>query len=88
VSNPNDAIVLAVVCEDAAAGRLTASIPGLPGHEQRRRTEVQANANVIDALRTTLSLEPDNIPDHATAERVRITLAVARRQACDLRVRS
>jgi hypothetical protein len=36
VSNPNDAIVLAVVCEDAAAGRLTASIPGPPGHEQHR----------------------------------------------------
>jgi hypothetical protein len=35
-----------------------------------------------------LSLEPDNIPHHATAERVRITLAVARRQARDLRVRS
>jgi hypothetical protein len=52
------------------------------------RTQAQANANVIDALRTMLSLEPDNIPDHETAERVRITLAVARRQARDLRVRS
>jgi hypothetical protein len=31
-----------------------------------------------------LSLEPENIPDHAMTERVRITLAVARRQTRDL----
>jgi hypothetical protein len=31
-----------------------------------------------------LSVEPEDIPDGATAERVRITLAVARRQTRDL----
>jgi hypothetical protein len=31
-----------------------------------------------------LSVEPENIPEHTTAERVRITLAVARRQTRDL----
>jgi hypothetical protein len=33
-----------------------------------------------------LSVEPENIPDDATAERVRITLVVARRQTRDLRL--
>ena len=44
----------------------------------------EARSNVVDALRTMLSLEPENIPDKATTERVRITLAVARRQTRDL----
>jgi hypothetical protein len=59
-----------------------------PGTNSTGRTQWHANANVIDALRAMLSLEPDNSPDHATAERVRITLAVARRQARDLRLHS
>ena len=72
-----------MVSEDAGAGRLTASIPAVPGTISWGRTQADARGNV-DALRTMLSVEPENIPDDATAERLRITLAVARRQTRDL----
>ena len=84
MSKPNDAIELTVVYEDAGAGRLTASIPVVLGTISWERTQAEARSNVVDALRTMLSLEPENIPDHATTERVRITLALARRQTRDL----
>jgi predicted RNase H-like HicB family nuclease len=84
MSKPNDAIDLTVVYEDAGAGRLTASIPVVPGTISWGRTQAEARSNVVDALRTMLSVEPEDIPDGATAERVRITLAVARRQTRDL----
>jgi predicted RNase H-like HicB family nuclease len=84
MSKPNDAIDLTVVYEDAGTGRLTATIPALPGTISWGPTQAEARSNVVDALRTMLSLEPENIPDHAMTERVRITLAVARRQTRDL----
>jgi predicted RNase H-like HicB family nuclease len=84
MSKPNDAIDLTVVYEDAGAGRLTASIPVVPGTISWGPTQAEARSNVVDALRTMLSVEPEDIPDGATAERVRITLAVARRQTRDL----
>jgi predicted RNase H-like HicB family nuclease len=84
MSKPNDAIDLTVVYEDAGAGRLTATLPALPGTISWGPTQAEARSNVVDALRTMLSVEPEDIPDGATAERVRITLAVARRQTRDL----
>jgi predicted RNase H-like HicB family nuclease len=84
MSKPNDAIDLTVVYEDAGTGRLTATIPALPGTISWGPTQAEARSNVVDALRTMLSVEPEDIPDGATAERVRITLAVARRQTRDL----
>jgi hypothetical protein len=84
VSKPNDAINLPVVYEDAGAGRLTASIPVVPGTISWGRTQAEARGNVVDALGTMLSVGPEDIRDHATAERVRITLAPARRQKRDL----
>jgi predicted RNase H-like HicB family nuclease len=80
VTKPEDAIDVTVVYEDAGAGWLTASIPVVPGTISTGRTHAEARGNVIDALRTMLSVEPENVPIHATAERVRIALAVARRQ--------
>jgi hypothetical protein len=75
MSKPNDAIDLTVVYEDAGASRLTASIPVVPGTISWGRTQAEARSNVVDALRTMPSLEPENTPDHATTERVRINLA-------------
>jgi predicted RNase H-like HicB family nuclease len=84
MSKPSDAIELTLVYEDAGAGRLTASIPILPGTISTGRTRAKARRNVVDALRTMLSVEPENIPNNATAERVRITLAAAQRQTRDM----
>jgi predicted RNase H-like HicB family nuclease len=84
MSEPDAAIDLTVVYEDAGTGRLTATIPALPGTISWGPTQAEARSNVVDALRTMLSVEPEDIPDGATAERVRITLAVARRQTRDL----
>jgi hypothetical protein len=83
VSKPNDPIDLTVFYEDAGAGRLTASIPVVPRTISTGRSHAEARGNVVDALRTMLSVEPESIPEHVTAERVRITLAVARRQTRD-----
>jgi predicted RNase H-like HicB family nuclease len=84
MSKPNDAIDLTVVYEDAGAGRLTATLPALPGTISWGRTQAEARSNVVDALRTMLSVEPEKIPDGARAERVRVTLGIARRQTRDL----
>ena len=82
MSKPNDTIDLTVVYEHA--GRLTASIPVVSGTISTGRNQAEARRNVIDALRTMLSVEPENIPDNATAERVSITLAAARRQTREM----
>jgi hypothetical protein len=58
VSKPNDAIDLTVVYEDAGAGRLTASIPVVPGTISWGRTQAEARGNVVDALGTMLSVGP------------------------------
>jgi hypothetical protein len=84
MSKPNDAIDLTVVNEDAGAGRLTATIPALPGTISWGPTQAEARSNVVDALRTMLSVEPERIPDGARAERVRVALGIARRQTRDL----
>src|SRR3954447_3495260 len=84
MSKPNDAIDLTVVYEDAGAGRLTATIPALPGTISWGPTQAEARSNVVDALRTMLWFEPEKIPDGARAERVRVTLGIARRQTRDL----
>jgi hypothetical protein len=42
MSRPNDAIDLTVVYEDAGAGRLTASIPAVPGTISWGRTQAEA----------------------------------------------
>src|SRR3954452_1249437 len=77
MSKPSDAIDLTVVYEDARAGRLTATTPVVPGTITTARTQTEARRNVLDALRTMLSVEPENLAEHATSERVRI---VARRR--------
>jgi len=84
MSKPNDAIDLTIVYEDAGAGRLTASIPVAPGTISWGRTQAEARNTVVDALRTMLSIEPETIPDGARAQRVRVTLGIARRQTRDL----
>jgi len=86
VSKPNDPIDFTVVYEDAGAGRLTATIPALPGTISWGPTQAEARSNAVDALRTMLSVESENIPDGAWAERVRVTLGIARRQTRDLRL--
>src|SRR3954468_12556681 len=88
MSKPNDhALDLTVVYEDAGAGRLTASIPAVPGTISWGPAQAEARSNVVDALRTMLSVEPEQIPDGARAERVRATLGIARRQTGDPRSR-
>jgi hypothetical protein len=85
MSKPNDdALDLTVVYEDAGAGRLTATIPALPGTISWGPTQAEARSNVVDALRTMLSLEPETSPDGARAERLRVTRGIARRQTRDL----
>jgi predicted RNase H-like HicB family nuclease len=84
MSEPDAAIDLTVVYEDAGASRLTASIPAVPGTISWGRTQAEARRNIVDALRTMLSVEPEDIPNGGTTERVRITLAVSRRQTRDL----
>jgi hypothetical protein len=84
MSKPNDAIDLTVVYEDAGAGRLTATLPALPGTISWGPTHAEARSNVVDALRTMLSVEPEQSPDGTRAERVRVTLGIARRQTGDL----
>jgi predicted RNase H-like HicB family nuclease len=84
VTQPNDPIDPTVVYEDPGSGRLTASIPVVPGTISTGRNRAEARANVVDALRTMLSIEPENHSRHATAERVRITLDVARRRTRDV----
>jgi predicted RNase H-like HicB family nuclease len=60
MSKPNDdALDLTVVYEDAGAGRLTATIPALPGTISWGRTQAEARSNVVDALRTMISFEPE-----------------------------
>jgi predicted RNase H-like HicB family nuclease len=62
MSTPNDPIELTVVYEDAAAGRLTATIPALPGTISWGRTEAEARGNVVDALRNLLRSSPRTFP--------------------------
>ena len=63
------------------SGRLTASIPIVPGTISDGRTRAEARRNVLDALRTMLSVEPDARPKGATMERVNVTLGLGRGQA-------
>jgi hypothetical protein len=59
MSKPNDdALDLTVVYEDAGAGRLTASIPAVPGTISWGRNQAEARSSVVDALRTMLSFGP------------------------------
>ena len=84
MNKPNDAIDLTVVYDEAGAGRLTAIIPALPGTISLGRNQAEASSNGVDALRTMLSVEPEKVPDGARAERVRVTLGIARSQTRDL----
>jgi hypothetical protein len=49
VTQPNDPIDLTAVYEDAGSGRLTASIPVVPGTISMGRNQAEAQANVVDA---------------------------------------
>jgi predicted RNase H-like HicB family nuclease len=78
VRNENDAIELTVVYEDAGSGRLTPSVPSVPGTISVGRSRAEARRNVLDALGTLLSVEPEALPQGATAERVNATLTLGR----------
>src|SRR3954465_5286593 len=65
MSKPDEAINLTLAYEGAAAGRLRATIPALPGTISWGPTQAEARSNIVDALRTMLSVEPEQIPDGA-----------------------
>jgi hypothetical protein len=66
--------VFTVVYEDAGAGGSRPTIPSLPGTISWGQNQPEVCSNAVDPLRTMLSVEPENMPDRATTERVRASL--------------
>ena len=66
---------LTIVYEPSEEGWIIASIPEVAGVSSQGRTQAEARANVIDALRLMLSPEPGNVDDRREREALRLTIA-------------
>lgn len=56
---------MTVVYEQGEDGWIVASIPAVPGAHSQGRTRDEARENILDALRTILSPEPESTTDPA-----------------------
>jgi predicted RNase H-like HicB family nuclease len=66
---------LTIVYEPGEDGWIIASIPEVAGVFSQGRTQEEARANVIDALRLMLSPEPRDDDDQRQREPLRLTIA-------------
>jgi predicted RNase H-like HicB family nuclease len=76
MTDPDDAFEITVVYEDAGDGQLTATIPAVPGTISTGSTQAEARRDVVDALGTMLSVAPDDVPEGATTERIKLRLVL------------
>lgn len=66
---------LTIVYELGEEGWIIASIPEVAGVFSQGRTQAEARANVIDALRLMLSPEPSDADDRREREALHLTIA-------------
>ena len=66
---------LTIVYEPGEEGWIIASIPEVAGVFSQGRTQAEARANVIDALRLMLSPEPGDVDDRREREALHLTIA-------------
>jgi predicted RNase H-like HicB family nuclease len=66
---------LTIVYEPGEEGWIIASIPEVAGVFSQGRTQAEARANVIDALRLMLSPEPGDADDRREREALHLTIA-------------
>jgi len=67
---------LTIIFESGEDGWVVASIPEVSGVFSQGRTRDEARANVIDALRLMLSLEPGVEDDRREREPLHLTIGV------------
>lgn len=70
-----DQLDLTIVYEHGEDGWIVASIPEVPGVFSQGRTREKARANVVDALRLTLSPLPGSEDDGRDREALHLTIA-------------
>ena len=70
-----DALDLTIVYEPGEEGWVIASIPEVAGVFSQGRTQSEARANVIAALRLMLSAEPSDGNDGREREALHLTIA-------------
>ena len=75
VRRVSEQLDLTIVYEPGEEGWTIASIPEVTGVFSQGRTQAEARANVIDALRLMLSPEPGDAADRREREALHLTIA-------------